>query len=593
MHPLPAFELAADYGRSKVVSLADAIRQHVRPAMALHVCWSDARPNGALMEIVRQFRGRDPRFVLSGVGFANNQVALVAAGLVRRLVTAYAGESYPAGADNPLFKRAIDRGDMEIENWSQWTLVARLMAGALGVPFFPTRSLAGSALAREHEGTAYARVASPFGGEETGVVAPLVPDLALLQGVAADRSGNVVMASPYGEGAWGALAARHGVIACVERIVSTDEIRAHNTQVRVPGHVVVAVCEVPYGSHPYGSFPGAFDPVDGYIEDAAFIADVATACRSDEAFGAWLDEWVLAPGSHDGYLARLGAPRLRSLTADAAPDHWRSEMPALRAAAAFAAPTAEEPMIVASARRIARSVRRSGHQTLLAGIGASNLACWLAERELSASGVEVALLSEIGICGASPRPGEPFVFSNRNLATARFLTDVSISLGALVSGRHNRCLGAIGAALIDQSGNIGSTWDNAGGFIVGSGGANDIASAASEVLVTIRHGAARLVRRVESVTSPGRAVRTIVTSRAVLERDHGDAPFRIVAVLDCGAGPVAAAVAAAQADCGWPLQAADHVTVEPPPTDDELATLRMFDPQRTFLGRRASAAAAP
>jgi hypothetical protein len=48
-HSLPSFALDADYGTSKVMSLADAIRGHVRPGMSLHVCWSDARPNAALM----------------------------------------------------------------------------------------------------------------------------------------------------------------------------------------------------------------------------------------------------------------------------------------------------------------------------------------------------------------------------------------------------------------------------------------------------------------------------------------------------------------------------------------------------------------
>ncbi len=583
---LPSFDLPAEYGASKVVALADALRRHVTAGMALHVCWSDARPNGALMELVRQWHGRAPGFTLSGVGFANNQVALVAAGLVRKLVTAYAGESYPAGAVNPHFKQAIDAHDVEIENWSQWTLVARLMAGALGLPFMPTRSLAGSGLARALQGSGYAQVNDPFGGPATGVVAALVPDLAIVQGVAADANGNVLMASPFGEGAWGALAARHGVVACVEKIVPTAEIRRHNAEVRIPGHVVVAVCEVPFGSHPYGSYSGSFAAVPGYIEDAEFIAECAAACADRARLDAWVARWVTGVADHAGYLDRLGTTRLKHLRDAAAPDHWRSELPGLAVAVGGAAATAEETMIVASARRIAQAVRRGGYQTVLGGIGASNLAAWLAERDLTATGTDVALVSEIGICGASPRPGEPFVFSNRNLATARSLTDVSITLGTLVAGRHNRCLGAIGAAMIDAEGNIASTYDNAGGFIVGSGGANDIASAAQEVLVTVRHGATRLVPRVDYVTSPGRAVRTIVTTKAVLVRASATAPFAIVALLGDPARPVADAIAEVRAGCGFPLDAAADVAFEPPPTPDELAALRMFDPARTFLGRQ-------
>ena len=63
----------------------------------------------------------------------------------------------------------------------------------------------------------------------------------------------------------------------------------------------------------------------------------------------------------------------------------------------------------------------------------------------------------------------------------------------------------MGAAIIDQFGHVGSTYDQNGRFIVGSGGANDIAAAASEVLITVNHGRRRLVEHVNHVTSPGDA----------------------------------------------------------------------------------------
>lgn len=581
----PSFDLASDYGRSKLVSLAAAIKTHVKPQMALHVSWSDARPNAALLELVRQFHGTRPAFSVSCVGFANSQAALVAAGLVRRLVTAYAGESYPAGGINPLFKRAIDAGEVEIENWSQWTLVARLMAGAMGLPFMPTRSLAGSAMSTEHVGARYATVADPFSGKPTGVVAALIPDIAFVQGVAGDTNGNVLMAAPFGEGGWGAMAARHGVIACVERIVSTDEIRRSNQLVKIPAHVVRAVCEVPFGSHPYGSYSGITGDPANYVEDADFIAEAAAACRDPLAFAQWLDTWVYQLRDHREYLARLTPRRLEGLRAAAHPDHWRSEVAGIEASISTAPATAEEMMIVAASRRMVSAVRERCYQVLLAGIGASNLAGWLAEQTLTEGGVDIALMSEIGIYGYTPRPGEPFVFSNRNLGTARALTDVSMLLGTMVSGAHNRCLGALGAALIDRFGNIGSTYDNDGGFIVGSGGANDIASAASEVIVTVRHGASRLVESVKHVTSPGRAVLTIITTRAVLARQTADASFRLVSVLPAPGESLAQAIDAAVQGCGWTLETASDVSIEPAPSALELKRLRMYDPRRTFLGR--------
>lgn len=584
-----AFDVPPQQGASKLMPLAEAIRRHVHPGMALHLCWSDARPNAAVLEIVRQFAGTSPAFTLSSVGIANSQIAIVAAGLVRRLITAYAGESYPAGAPNPVMQRAIAAGRVSIENWSQWTIVARLMAGALGVPFLPTRSLSGSSLAKEHQDRAFATVANPFSPgagamKDVGVVAALTPDLAILQGVAADPWGNVIMAAPYGESHWGALAARDGVIACVEHVLSTADIREHAGLVRVPGHAVIAVCHVPFGSHPYGSFNPGLANANAYVEDRTFIAECARACRTDDAFDGWLQDWVLGLRSHDDYLARLGDTRLQTLRDAAAPGHWRTRAGVdwLRTPASGEW-TPEEAMVIASARRIADCVRTSGHRTVLAGIGASSLAAWLADAMLREAGVEAPLLSEIGIYGYAPQPGEPFVFSKANTGTARMLTDVAATLGTVVAGAHGRCLGAIGAAMIAENGDVASTYDEAGGFIVGSGGANDIASAAAEVLVTIRHDRTRLLERVSYVTSPGHAVRTVVTTRGVLQRATAAAPFLLVSVIGAPGETLEQAVAAAVGGCSWALAVDPAVRFEPEPTRRELDHLRLLDPERVFL----------
>lgn len=578
------FGLAPDHGRSKVMPLADAIRNLVSPGMKLHLCWSSARPNAAVLELVRQFAGKNPGFSLSSVGFANMQAAMVASGIVRHLVTAYAGESYPAGGVNHAFQRAIDGGSITIENWSQWTFVQRLMAGALGLPFLPTSSLAGSDMARSNRGAGYAEVSDPFGGKSVGAVAPLVPDVAFVQGLAADAFGNVIMSPPYGESHWGALAARNGVIACVERIVPTDVIRTASTLVRIPGHAVKAVCATPFGSHPYGAFsPAGFD-IPSYVEDADFIAKTARACRNDDAMQAWLHEWVFSLKDHAAYLAKLGMERLADLTERANPAIWRQEL-AVRPVTEVEGYTTDEAMVVTSARRIVARVKDEGFETVLAGIGVANLASWLAENLLTAASKDVALMSEIGIYGFAPRPGEPFVFSCRNIATARQLSDVSLTLGTLVSGAHNRCLGAMGAALVDRFGNVGSTYGQDGRFIVGSGGANDIASAASEVLITVNHSRRRLVEEVKYITSPGDRVRTVVTSQAILTRKSVAEPLQLSAVIAPEGLSIEDAVSAARADCGWELEVADHVEREPSPSAHELALVRAFDPERVFLGK--------
>jgi hypothetical protein len=45
-----------------------------------------------------------------------------------------------------------------------------------------------------------------------------------------------------------------------------------------------------------------------------------------------------------------------------------------------------------------------------------------------------------------------------------------------------------------------------------------------------------------------------------------------------------------RARCGWPLRIADELTWLPRATQEELATLRVFDPARSFLGKGAKGA---
>ena len=566
----------------KVMPLAEAIRRFVRPRSALHIAYSDARPNAALMEVVRQFNGTSPELVLSTSGLVSVQHALVSRGLVRRVIASFSGENYPAPRPNPIFQQAVADGDVEVECWSLYSLIARLVGGALGTGFFPVNCLRDSDMERAHQGVRYAKVEGLFDGDEpTGVVRSYRPDVTVVQAVAADRYGNAVMAAPFGEALWGALAAREGVIVCAERVVDPQTLRAHNHLVTIPEHVVLAVCEVPFGSHPYGLYNHGFPGVDSYAEDHDLIVELQQLAADRAAFDRWVDEWVIGVGDHYGYLKKLGLTRLARLRGEASPTFW--ELPGEDMTGSDADPVATDTewMVVAAARVIAERVRERRHQALLAGVGYSNLAAWLAERLLRETGHSVKLMAEIGMFGYDPRPGEPFIFALRNLPTCSLLTDVVAVLGTFVGGPATQCIGAIGAGQIDREGRINSTWGADGRYLVGSGGANDIASTADELVVTIKHGRSRMVERVPYVTAPGDRVRTIVTTQGILRRTDGE--FELVSYFPRSGESEAEAVARIRESTGWPLKVSGRLAKESPPTQRELRTIRQFDPRRAFL----------
>lgn len=545
--------------------LPEAIRAFVQPGMSLHFGGAWAFPNAAMFEIVRQFSGREPGFTLvSSVGGATSTAPFLASGLARRVISTFLGDGYPVPGPNPAIQRAINRGQVSVENWTMLTFALRLMAGAMNLPYLPTRAILGSSI-EDELGDAFRRAPNPFNPDETiGLVPALKPDLNFTHAWAADAEGNTLFPVPFAGNAYGALAAREGAIVTVEKIVPPEAIRKYSYMTRLPAYAVRAVCAVPFGAHPFGCLGMGLPEGAAYGEDRAFVLEARAASRTEETQAAWIRKWILDCRDYSDYLARLGAERINSLKN-------LSSAPLLPRAPAGEI-TDSERMIAAAAREMARAIRERGHRTILAGIGVAHLAAWLAEARLRAEGTQVALMTEVGAINFQPLPGDPFLFALRNVPTATMVTDTLTTMGMFLGSARAQCLGALGAALVDKSGNLNTTRLPDGSFLMGSGGANDVASVAAEVVVVAKQARGRFVERVDYITSPGTRVSTVVTQLGVYHK-VGDELVLTGVFAEDGAN-------AARAACGWDLRVADatRVALLPPPTEAERATIRAFDP---------------
>jgi acyl CoA:acetate/3-ketoacid CoA transferase alpha subunit/acyl CoA:acetate/3-ketoacid CoA transferase beta subunit len=510
-------------------------------------------------------------------------------GLLRKAVVSFVGEGYPTPGPSPVTRWALERGDFEIENWTMLTIAQRLLAGAMGVPFLTTRSITGSSLATERQATGdYAELPDPFNpGSVQGVIRAYSPDIAFVHVWAADRAGNALCFPPFQENIYGALAARQGVMLTAHKLVSTDFIRRHAHLARIPGEIVLSVSEVPYGSHPYGNYSADIPELRPYANDYAFMREHREAQITKERYDAWIREWIIEVGQHDAYLARLGKARVRAIHRAAEPDSWREDLE--RHAATLdperAAGSVEE-MIVQAAREVAKRIAASGYRAVLAGAGQASLMCWLAAHRLRGEGIDFALLAETGMYGFDPRPADPFLTSYRNLPTCTMLTDVFEALGLHGCGGTNACMGTIGAGEIDRHGNVNSTRTAAGEFLVGSGGANDIVTSAAETVVVAAQRAQTFVEKVGYVTSPGAKIRCVISTMGRFEKLDGD-ELVLTGYFAATRLDRAQAVAEISRRCGWDLKVADELQELPPATAEELALLRLFDPERFFLGKPA------
>lgn len=426
----------------------------------------------------------------------------------------------------------------------------------------------------------YASVADPKTGEARPVVTALRPDVTILHGLASDEAGNVIVCPPYYDSNWAALAADRAVIVTVEKIVSPETVRRYAHLVQIPAERVSAVCHVPFGSHPSACPSSLVPEVAGYPDDYAFLNELFVAGRDPEKLLAWSKDWISDPKTHTGYLGKLGAERLHALRGKTAEDGWRFDLAATPPSESDKI-TSQERHLALATRVLLRRLRAGGVDNILAGLGISSLAAWVAALRLRDEGIAIPLMVEAGMYGFVPSPADPFLFNYRNMQGNCMLSDVLTILGGITARPNNKTIGLLGAAEIDGMGNINTT-KLPNMLLTGSGGGNDIASGAREVMVTVPHNPRRLVDKVHYVTSPGRAVKVIVTDCAVLERRNGR--YELTAVLDDGTGLQEDLIRVAVENCGFSLAVANDCILEPAPDLAEVEISRLLDPSGRFTG---------
>ena len=188
------------------------------------------------------------------------------------------------------------------EEWSHMAMGLRYRAGAMGIPFMPTRTMMASDVGGRIDQTT--EMICPFTGEKVLLVPALNPDVALIHVQRCDAYGNAQMDGLPFMDADIAMAANR-VILTTERIVSNDQIRRAPDRTKIPFVTVDAVVEVPYGCAPHECY-GIYEPflpnLDSYAE----------MIRTDPEAGVkeYIKKYILEPESWAAYLDLLGMENL-------------------------------------------------------------------------------------------------------------------------------------------------------------------------------------------------------------------------------------------------------------------------------------------
>ncbi len=248
--------------------------------------------------------------------------------------------------------------------------------------------------------------------------------------------------------------------------------------------------------------------------------------------------------------------------------------------------TASEMLAVLSARQL------NDGQVVFAGIGTPLLAATLAQRSRCPA---LTILFEGGVVGAFVEPGKLPPSTNDQRCTKRANMVLGSAEVLLLLQRGYVDVGFMGGAQIDQFGNLNSSFigspDKPKTRLPGTGGGNDISSL-TNMIVAMKHEKRRFVERVDFITSPGfikgdtsrrdsglptGGMFRVITELAIFGFDDKTKRMKVLAL---NPGVTKEQV---QNNTGFKLMFDEKLEVTAPPTDHELQTLRLLDPERLFI----------
>lgn len=281
--------------RASLAEAADLVRDG--DVVVAGGCCYSRTPWAMLLELLRAER--------RGLTLARNLMCyeaelFLATGAATKLVSSWVGIGLRWGIPR-VFREFTERDPDVYEEWSHLSFGLRFLAASMGMPFLPTASLLGSDLLDRLPAQL---MDDPFTGERLVAVPALVPDVALIHAQTVDAQGNAQVEGPAYMDLEFARAAKC-VIVTAEEVVPSEAIVRHADRTLIPGFVVDAVVEVPYGAYPHechGRYEADFDHFDAYAE--------LVQSQGVPGVEAYLRERVEEPGSFAAFLDDVGASTL-------------------------------------------------------------------------------------------------------------------------------------------------------------------------------------------------------------------------------------------------------------------------------------------
>ncbi|MFQ5951608.1 MAG: CoA transferase subunit A, partial [Candidatus Geothermarchaeales archaeon] len=229
---------------------------------------------------------------------------LIGARCVKKLVFSWLGN--PGVGSSHCLRRAVEKGKpqpVELEEYTHAATTGMLRAGAMGLPFLPTKAILGSDIPKQNRKIKF--MDCPYTGEKLCLIPSLNPDVALIHAQRADTEGNVQVWGVTSDIQDGALASKK-IIVSVEEVVESEVTRRDPNRTLIPGFMVDAVVHEPWGAHP-SSAQGFYD------RDNDYFIRYNRWTKSLEGFETFLKKWVYGVKNRREYVHTLGIEAIMKL----------------------------------------------------------------------------------------------------------------------------------------------------------------------------------------------------------------------------------------------------------------------------------------
>ncbi|TET11170.1 MAG: CoA transferase subunit A [Candidatus Thorarchaeota archaeon] len=244
---------------------------------------------------------------------------LIGEGLIKLVEIAY-GANGRFASTCVRFRKAVEQGSVTVEDYTNYQITLRFMAGAMGIPYLPTYSGLGSDIIEKwgfNEDLRKSRSSVPnkklIVGNDPFTDSPLVlvpavnPDVTLLHVHQASEDGVTRIEGLTFADIEQARAAKHVIVSC-EEIVSSEELRKEPWRNCFPHTLVDAVVHQPFGSHPTACYL-RYDYDDSHLNEYRELASY------DKKFVDYLETYVYGVSNFNEYLELIGRKRLDAIRA--------------------------------------------------------------------------------------------------------------------------------------------------------------------------------------------------------------------------------------------------------------------------------------